>query len=315
MVLSSAAPFHYKSFVSVIDSCQWYLKHRDEFNTSDDSLIQFAEKAKNQIQFMANVLSIERDETDPATIPVTQDASASAYQIMSYLLLDVDLAQRTNFIPTPSENKIRDIDSEILEELKPFLHDNLDQTISTIICSRINRKLVKAIFMPLIYGKTIISMARDIQDALSSFLTHKECYQVASLCMKFWKERYPNLLNLIKLISNIGWLSSSLNRPVYYSVPMFTTVQDYMCLKQANIWIFDRINKKRRKVTLRIPTQNRDRRKSKVSTFVNFIHQKDAFLAMNVVFEAACKNKTCLYVHDNFITTPTATPLWVTQNL
>lgn len=28
---------------------------------------------------------------------------------------------------------------------------------------------------------------------------------------------------------------------------------------------------------------------------------------MNVVFEAACKKKTCLYVHDNFITTPTYT--------
>lgn len=305
-VLISAAPFHYKSFVSITDSIQWYIDNKSVFNTSDDSLIQFAQKAKNPFQFIANVLAIEGDETDPATFPVTKDASASAYQIMSYLLLDVDLAMRTNLIQSPNENKIRDIYSEILEELKPFLHDNLDHTISTGICSRINRKLVKAIFMPLIYGKTVISIARDIQDALSSFLTYKESYQVASLCMKFWKQRYPNIVNLIKLISHIGWFSSSLNRPVYYSVPMFTTVQDYMCLKPANIWIFDRINKKRRKVTLRIPTQIRDLRKSEVSTFVNFIHQKDAFIAMNVVIQAAINFDTRLYtVHDNFITTPT----------
>lgn len=220
--------------------------------------------------------------------------------------MDVDLAKRTNLIPTPNDKKIRDIYSEILEELKPFLHDNLEHTISTGVCSRINRKLVKAIFMPLIYGKTLISISRDIQDALSSFLTYKECYQVASLCIKFCKDRYPNLVNLIQLTRHIGWFSSSLNRAVYYSVPMFTTVQDYMCLVPANIWIFDRINKKRRKVTLRVPTQNRDRRKSEVSTFVNFIHHKDAFIAMSVVIQAACKYETRLYtVHDNFITTPT----------
>lgn len=199
-------------------------------------------------------------------MPVTQDASASAYQIMSYLLLDVDLAQRTNLIPTPKNvGKIRDIYSEILEELKPFLREHLEQTISTVVCSRINRKLIKALFMPLVYGKTVISMARDIRDVLSSILTHKECYLVAALCMKFWLDRYPNIVNLRKFISNIGWFTSSLNRPVYYSIPFFTTVQDYMCLNTASIWIFDRINKKRRKVTLRIPTQKRDRRKSNSS--------------------------------------------------
>ncbi|KAM7249605.1 hypothetical protein ACFE04_011436 [Oxalis oulophora] len=147
------------------------------FNTSDESLIQFAQSAKNPFQFLAYVLAIERDG---------------------------DLAKRTNFIQTPHENKIKDIYSSILEELKPFLHDNLDHTISRGVCSRINRK-------------------------------------------------------------------------------------DFMCLVPANIWIFDRINKKRRKVTLRVPTQNRDRRKSEVSTFVNFIHQKDAFIAMSVVIQAACK--------------------------
>nr|YP_009380759.1 hypothetical protein AEK19_MT0366 [Utricularia reniformis]ART30638.1 hypothetical protein AEK19_MT0366 [Utricularia reniformis] len=30
------------------------------------------------------------------------------------------------------------------------------------------------------------------------------------------------------LVRKIGWFSSALGRPVYYSIPLFTTVQDYM---------------------------------------------------------------------------------------
>ena len=36
--------------------------------------------------------------------PTTQDASASAYQIMSYLLLDHEIATHTNLIPTDHGN-------------------------------------------------------------------------------------------------------------------------------------------------------------------------------------------------------------------
>jgi hypothetical protein len=44
--------------------------------------------------------------------------------------------------------------------------------------------------------------------------------------------------------------------------------------KQVNIWIYDRKNKKRRQVTLRIPLQERDRRKKASAIFANFIHHK-----------------------------------------
>lgn len=38
--------------------------------------------------------------------------------------------------------------------------------------------------------------------------------------------------NLILLIRNIGWMVSSLDRPVFYKVPPYTTVQDYMYIKK-----------------------------------------------------------------------------------
>ena len=40
---------------------------------------------------------------------------------------------------------------------------------------------------------------------------------------------------------------------------------------------------KRHKVTMLVPTSERDKRKAQVATCVNFIHQKDAYIAMKVV--------------------------------
>jgi DNA-directed RNA polymerase len=301
-ILKSAVPFHYKSFTSIKEASNWY---SENINNSCESIIQLAKNAKHPFQFIANVLAIEEGETDPLTIPVTQDASSSAYQIMSYLLLDESLAKQTNLIPSDND-KINDLYLEILTDLKQFLQqdEQFNTTIKNIICDNMNRKLVKAIFMPIIYGKTSISISNDIQKHYSNILTNKECYLLASLCLKYIKHRYPNIINLMKLIKNIGWLSSAENNPVYYSVPSFTTVQDYMVTKQAQIWIYDRLQKKIRKVTLRIPTLNRDRRKTEVATFANFIHQKDAFIAMNVVINLITYAYAPIYtVHDNFITT------------
>ena len=144
-------------------------------------------KASHPFQFIVNVLSLE-GKTDPNSIPVTQDASSSAYQIMSYLLLDVDLAMRTNLIP--SDGQIKDVYSFFLDELKEFLptQKEFHPSVSEMICSRLTRKLVKTLFMPLIYGKTVISMARE-DDSLSKLLSNKECYLLASLCFKFWSQR------------------------------------------------------------------------------------------------------------------------------
>ena len=70
-----------------------------------------------------------------------------------------------------------------------------------------------------------------------------------------------------------------------YRVPLFTTVQDYMKMETANIWLYDRLHKKRRRVTLRVSSSKKDLRKTEISTFVfvNFIHQRDAHIAMSVV--------------------------------
>nr|YP_010191832.1 hypothetical protein LK184_mgp09 [Helianthus occidentalis]YP_010191862.1 hypothetical protein LK292_mgp29 [Helianthus tuberosus]QZL38876.1 hypothetical protein [Helianthus occidentalis]QZL38906.1 hypothetical protein [Helianthus tuberosus] len=90
---------------------------------------------------------------------------------------------------------------------------------------------------------------------------------------------------------------------VLYRTDFFTTVQDYMKKDPINVWVYDRIHKKRRQVTLRVPSETREKRKTQVSTFVNFIHQKDAYIAMNVILEMLNQGSPIYTVHDNFITT------------
>ena len=83
----------------------------------------------------------------------------------------------------------------------------------------------------------------------------------------------------MKLINLIGWFCSAKDKPVYYSTSYFTTVQDYMRSKKAEILVYEKISMKRHRVTLRVPTGERDKRKTQVATCVNFIHQKDSFIA------------------------------------
>jgi len=49
-------------------------------------------------------------------LPISMDASSSAYQIMSYLLLKNDLAERTNLIRRKSKEKIFDLYSSLMVE-------------------------------------------------------------------------------------------------------------------------------------------------------------------------------------------------------
>lgn len=300
--LVCAAAFKYKKFLSLDDALKWYTDHLSLMLASDSSFIQFAVQASDPFQFISKVLCNERF-CDYHRVPVTQDASASAYQIMSYLLLNQKMSRQTNLIPS-TDGQIQDVYSCLHEELLEFLVERLDPNENAIIGSLLTRTLVKKLFMPLVYGKTVISMAKDIRDVSGSLLSFKDCYRIGVLCHEFWSEKYPDIANFIKLISLIGWFCSVLDRPVVYSIPYFTTVQDYMRSEGSNIWIYDRVSKKRRRVTLRVPTSDRDRRKTHAATCANFIHQKDAFIAMKVVEELVLSTGAPVYtVHENFITT------------
>lgn len=299
-IISTSAAFKYKKFSRYDDALFWYKEKQSEIYASDESLISFASDARDQYQFISKVLC---SKGVPDGEPITQDAAASAYQIMSYFLLNEEMARRTNLLPSP-DGKIQDVYMNLLHDLKVFLHLSIsDQSKINIIESKLDRKLIKSLFMPLIYGKTKISMVQDISIKYGDLLSRKDSFKLASLCYEFWSYKYPDIVNFMKLITIISWFCSELEKPVYYSIPYFTTKQDYMSFIKENIVVYERNTKKRRRVTLSVPTINRDRRKTQAAACANFIHQKDAYIAIQVVESLLTLDAPIYTVHDNFITT------------
>jgi DNA-directed RNA polymerase len=304
--LKEAIAFHYKSFVQIKDASDWFeTQYSTNLSKSIENFLLTSYNAKNPFQFIASTLPLMVGcKKTMSQIPITQDASASAYQIMSYLMLDGQIASYTNLLPNEG-NLIKDIYTKMLEDLLNYIKMNkyLDQNQIQILDSNLNRKTIKKLFMPIVYGKTTMAMANDLKQVLSHYLTHKECWEVAKLCVKFWKEEYPHFDSLMTIVKTIGWIVSSRGSQVVYRTKFFATVQDYMKKEPVNIWVYDRVKKKRRQVTLRVPTQTRDRKKSQISTFVNFIHQKDAYIAMSVISDMIVRGYPIYTVHDNFIST------------
>ena len=97
-------------------------------------------------QFLGNLLGFFSNKNILKTTPIVQDASASAYQIMSYFLLDETMAERTNLISN-KDNKINYVYSFILEDLLKFLKVELDKDLSSIVCKYLTRKIVKSLFI------------------------------------------------------------------------------------------------------------------------------------------------------------------------
>ncbi|KVE19494.1 DNA-directed RNA polymerase, phage-type, partial [Cynara cardunculus var. scolymus] len=100
-ITALATCYHYNQSAAV-NWCESFLIHTD--TNSPISLINYASGAKHPFQFLSNIVLMElsKDNDSKMCIPITHDASASAYQIMSYFLMDECIARRTNLIP--SEN-------------------------------------------------------------------------------------------------------------------------------------------------------------------------------------------------------------------
>lgn len=310
----AATAFHYQKFASYEEALQVGLKL--DGITLDSDLMDFAADARDPFQFLSKVVTLRSSSSKvtESQLPITQDASASAYQIISYFMLDFELAKYTNLLPAKAKDddapRINDIYDFFVAELQEYFKGCEQRKIIkdyafiiSYVSPRLNRDLVKSLLMPLVYGKTAYSMADNLYNELNDLLNKKECLELASHIDAFFKKRFPHIVNLMALIQGIGWIVSASGLPVCYSTPMFTTVQDYMKSEGINIWIYDRNSRKRRQVTLRVPTPERDRRKTKAAIFANFIHQKDALIAFNMIKDVKERGIPIYTVHDNFITT------------
>ncbi|GKD47297.1 DNA-dependent RNA polymerase, partial [Tanacetum coccineum] len=165
----------------------------NEFGIEDPSpgqlsYVDIAKNAKDPFQFLSSIL-LNLHTGDPSfryNPPITKDASASAFQIISYFLLDETMTRRTNLIPD-EKGRILDIYSCMREELLDFIKDRVTPLLYDTVSPQLTRKVVKSVYMPKIYGKTYKTTRDDLANQIGNEMEDKDCTQIAKLCFEFWK--------------------------------------------------------------------------------------------------------------------------------
>jgi len=266
-ILACDAYGHYQTPVSLTSSYQWVIKHcclrgDDQSPVSQTEIMNLAAEAKNPYQFIASALRFQRLQISGQLqsveeIPIGMDAESSAYQIISLFLLDEDLAKRTNLIGGDGDT-IQDLYTSLIEPLSSFLKEELKQSLGSVVASRLTRKLIKKIYMPLVYGKSLMSSANDIKADLYAILKRNEHMTVAAAFYRFWEYKYPLLKNLMNLINLAGWFAAFLNKPVSYHTNYFQTIQETMLKDSVIVWVYDRTLKKRRKISISMPSTKKE---------------------------------------------------------
>ena len=280
---------------------KWYSVLASSDKNIDDYIIESMKRAKDPFQFMRKALLVFKGGCYEAE-PVFMDASCSAYQIMAYLLQDTKLASCTNLIMSDKRIDLYISMRELY--LTSFKESKL---LAPELEFLFTRKLVKSLVMPLTYGKTIKAMADDIHNVLGKYISFKNSMKLAMECHKIWRSKFAGVYNMFKLFGCVGGLCSSLSRGVKLSTPIFHSFQDYRKFKKPSVWIQSYNKSKgkytRHKISFNVLTPFRNVRKSKCATFANFIHQKDALVALNMVqqFFNLYGDSPMYTVHDCFV--------------
>lgn len=116
------------------------------------------------------------------------DASSSAYHIMSYFLVNEDLARRSTNLISDGGDTVRDLYTGLLDSFQFNIDKYLDSGLASVVKDQLTRKLINSIYMPLVYGKTRHSAREDILKALHFALSQGEAYKVADALYRFWEE-------------------------------------------------------------------------------------------------------------------------------
>lgn len=297
-----------------------------EYGDIPAELYKMVHKAKNPFQFLASTLAIlHNDAYSMRRIPITQDASASAYQLVSHLMTSPKTAILTNLIHQKEvekdgciikhENKINDIYDFMLEQIKEYAKTRAQcsQQVLDKIVKTFNRKIVKMFFMPIINGKTKRTAVKQLKAIVGDRWSFETICEVVEVCFAYWKDEFGDVCEVMELVKAVCMVAVKLNNKVVYGNEFFRSIQNYCDYTEVPLTVYyDRLKRKKSTVTLKERTDTKDLRKSLTSIFANFIHQKDAFIALNVVLRVLSEEQCTgqlgygvpIYtIHDNFLTT------------
>lgn len=251
--LLEATAYHHQTFNSRKEAVGWSKDTFSRLNALERKdwsveVLALSSKSKNPFQFLSHFIYLDHTLFTVHTIPISMDASSSAYQIMSDFLLNKDLAKSTNLIlgngSDESKDLVRDLYSELLMEFQSCIYTYLDKDLADIVRDQLTRKLFKSVYMPLVYGKTKYSARTDILKALDFTLTKGDAYKLADAMYRFWAERFPARNMLMELVNEVGWLCGFLNKPVKYHGEHITTIQDYVKCESFTTSVYNTTLKK-----------------------------------------------------------------------
>lgn len=166
--------------------------------------------------------------------------------------------------------------------------------------------------MPIIYGKRKNSTYLDLRVKMKHKWDVSLISNIVDICFDFWNAKYIRVNNFMKLIQKVSWITCKLGYNVIYGNNFYKTIQNYCKMTDDTLTVYyDTSRKKKSTVKVKEFTPIKDTGKTVTSTFANFIHQRDAVLIQNVMFQLCFDEyKTRMHIpiytiHDNFLTTVT----------
>ena len=235
---------------------------------------------------------------------------------MACLTGDADLAARTNVIGTEKRDLYQDLGNHCLLEMNKLLSSekgNESKCAAWWLEHWPSRKLWKQAAMPLIYGRSYMSMVEEVEiylrDDIQDFLTDQglritELARVLSSCLfRVAKEQLPNLRNL----SN--WLAKGIKLQIEKGVkPCFFTpngmqVESYgSSTTDHSIELL--LSKRRVQVQARSNKGGKpDAAKTRRRFVPDYIHAHDSAFLLRFIDHWSCFKHPIQVVHDCFGTT------------
>lgn len=258
------------------------------------------------------------------------DASASAYQIMAVINQDKNLCVLTNVIKDGSENmpEKKDIYTYFLGLLNSTIWSDpeflslkkLTNEQKLYLQKNFDRKLTKAIVMPLIYGKTGVGFADDLKAMYYKahiYPNPSDLLKLANLIIKILKN-HASLAKINLFMQTMRTIAHMLHDSGDLTIvgPFSHCNICYHKEIQERIRIYGRSKtgityKQVSLTTLAVDDHNRPikSRSKAVNSFVaNYIHYLDALVCQHVIKRFATEHNFQLAtVHDCFFVPPEKT--------
>lgn len=107
--------------------------------------------------------------------------------------------------------------------------------LAKLVETYFDRKIVKKIFMPIVYGKTQFAAAKDLAEKIGQSTSIHEIRDLTKVCFQYWGIAYAGMKNLMSLVACISWVAAAMQQPVILSNKYWVTHQDYFLKDKVRV--------------------------------------------------------------------------------